>query len=277
MEQRIASETIVAKNNGSKIHNWRACLLFSSIVLIGFISSRCAEEPKVEWITIPAGTCQFGEGDSHSIKVNAFEMSATPITNEQFFQFISATGYTTIAEKEGATYFDSRLGWQIDLDRNWIQPQGKNSSIVDKMNHPVVCISYLDALEYCKWTKVRMPTEVEWEYACELEIHSVDNMNILRSANNETKDTFNFTCPVRYFSSTKNGIYGQLGNVWELCEDVSLIKENDSNSTSFKVIKGGSFLCTKEYCHGYQSNARQTIPKNEAFFHVGFRVIRDLK
>lgn len=205
-------------------------------------------------------------------------MSATPITNEQFSQFIKATNYTTIAESEGATYFDSVLGWQIDLSRNWKQPQGKNSSISDKMDHPVVCVTYIDALAYCKWAKVRLPTEIEWEYACELEKHSTDSMNILRAHPNNSSDTFTYTSPVRYFSPTKKGFYCQLGNVWEICEVSEYSKSNTSEvnqSTSMKVIKGGSFLCTKEYCHGFESNARQIIPENEAFFHVGFRVVRE--
>lgn len=207
-------------------------------------------------------------------------MSATPITNEQFSQFVKATNYTTIAEKEGATYFDPDFGWKIDVNRNWKHPQGKNSSITNRMDHPVVCVAYVDALEYCTWAKVRLPTEIEWEYACELENHSVENMNILRTNPIHSLDTFNYTSPVRYFDSSQKGLFCQLGNVWEMCEVTESSKSNTNEvdqPTSMKVIKGGSFLCTKEYCHGFESNARQFIPINEAFFHVGFRVVRKVK
>lgn len=281
MEQRFTSKAIVAKNYGSKIHHWRPCLLFSSLIAIGLTFSGCNENSNPEWISIPSGVCQFGDDTlGLEINVNGFEMSATPITNEQFSLFIQATNYTTIAEKEGATYFDPVLGWKIDLSRNWQQPQGKNSSISDKMDHPVVCVTYTDALAYCKWANVRLPSEVEWEYVCELEKHTVDNMNILRSVANNTIDTFTLTSPVRYFNPSNRGLYCQLGNVWEICEQSKQIpiKNTELNSTTtMKIIKGGSFLCTKEYCHGFDSNARQLIPMNEAFFHVGFRVVRGVK
>lgn len=230
--------------------------------------------------------CQLGtnnensdEGPAVYVPVKSFKIAATPVTNQQFSAFTTETSYITIAEKESSSYFDDFLGWQIDFDRNWKHPAGKNSSLTERMDHPVVCITYIDAIAYCKWAKVRLPTEIEWEYACELDKQLEVNMNILRVKGNTTRDTFVQTSPVHALNPTKSGVYCQLGNVWEICDTEYHPGHKgtlsvDKTISFLKVIKGGSFLCSKEYCHGFRSNARQSTPFNEAFFHVGFRVVK---
>jgi len=294
----------MAKNHGSQIHHWRACLLFSSIISI--LISSCAEtiEPNIEWISIPKGTCEFGtnneleeDAPSIEIEVNAFQISSTPITNEMFAHFVEATNYVTEAETAfGSAYLSLENEWKIEKARNWRHPNGSTSDYKSLLKHPVVCVTYNDALAYCDWANVRLPSEIEWEYACELGKTTTTKINIAQTdkSNDKSQDTYLFTSPVKAFPSNSLGLYDMLGNVWEICEDnyhpeiheVLLKRKSKPSQRAFlgntvnsnvitKVIKGGSFICNKDFCHGYRSDARQSVAQNEAFFHIGFRVARD--
>ncbi len=159
-------------------------------------------------VAIPGGEFMMGASDDegrpdeypqHKVKINAFLMDATEVTNAQFKKFVEATGYITTAEKKpewdeikkqlpegtpkpdesilvAASLVFSNPGHAISLDNasqwwswekgaNWKHPQGPNSSIKGKDNYPVVQVSWDDAAAYCKWAGKRLPTEAEWEWA----------------------------------------------------------------------------------------------------------------
>lgn len=198
------------------------------------------------------------------------------MTNTQFQQFVSETGYITEAEKDnygGAIYLNNE--WKILPDANWKHPRGKASSIDDILDHPVVQVTYNDAIAYCRWAHVRLPSEREWEFSCLEGKTSQENINIKHSNDNDIDllDGFMFTCPVKEFPPNDLKIYGMLGNVWEIT--ASAYANNPTVSDPTFVMKGGSFLCDETYCKGYTPESRQAIAKNEAYFHVGFRVVRD--
>ncbi len=151
-----------------------------------------------DMVQIAGGTFRMGSNDHyveeapvHRVTVDDFWMDRTPVTNEQFRRFVSATGYVTYAEippdpkdypgalehmlKPGSLVFvpprqsvdlrDWSQWWSYVFGANWRQPYGPGSSIDDIADHPVVHVAYRDALAYAQWARKELPTEAEWEYA----------------------------------------------------------------------------------------------------------------
>lgn len=159
-------------------------------------------------VLIPGGTFNMGgdnnqasedEYPKHKVKVDAFFMDATEVTNAQFKRFIDATGYITTAEKKpdweelkktvppgtpkpseellvaSSLVFkqsstpislnDCTQWWSWVAGADWKHPAGPKSNLKGKDNYPVVQVSWFDAMAYCKWAGKRLPTEAEWEWA----------------------------------------------------------------------------------------------------------------
>ena len=202
------------------------------------------------------------EKPKHSVKVDGFYMDETEVTNEEFEEFVNATGYITTAEKyvdwetlkkelpaNTPKFHDSLLDcgsfvfmtkksqnswWDFKNGANWKNPQGKGSNIKGKEKHPVVHISYQDALAYCEWTGKRLPTEAEWEYAArggkknkiyfwgDLANNLSRNINIWTGnfpSKNSKEDGFEKSAPVKSFPPNEFGLYEISGNVWEWTSD----------------------------------------------------------
>ncbi len=141
----------------------------------------------------------WNELPANTVKVSAFFMDATEVTNRQYKDFVAATGYQTVAERDvdweeikkqlpagvekphdsllraGSLVFQATQGpvslndytqwWEWTTGANWQHPEGPKSNINDRMNHPVVHIAYEDAQAYAQWAGKRLPTEAEWEWA----------------------------------------------------------------------------------------------------------------
>jgi formylglycine-generating enzyme required for sulfatase activity len=149
-------------------------------------------------IELPAGTFRMGsdhhypeEAPTHRVHVDAFAIRATTVTNEQFAEFVAATGYVTVAERPldpsdfpgappenlvpGSLVFTMTPGpvdlrhlsqwWTWTPGASWRRPEGPGSTIDDRAEHPVVHVAFEDAAAFAAWVGEELPTEAEWEYA----------------------------------------------------------------------------------------------------------------
>ncbi len=149
-------------------------------------------------IEVPAGTFRMGsdhhypeESPTHVVRVDAFEISETTVTNAQFAAFVDSTSYVTLAERPldpadfpgappenlvaGSLVFTMTPGpvdlrhlsqwWTWTPGASWRHPEGPRSSIDDRLDHPVVHVAFEDAASYAAWAGEELPTEAEWEYA----------------------------------------------------------------------------------------------------------------
>ena len=219
-------------------------------------------------IALSGGTFLMGsdrhypeEAPAHRVSVSPFQIDATPVTNAQFRAFVAATGHVTQAEiapraedypgaqpdmlKPGSLTFRPPAGqvslnqplswWDFTFGANWRRPYGKGSDLRDHDQHPVVHVSYADALAYAVWAGKDLPTEAEWEFAARGGIDGADyawgaelNPGGKHMANtwqgafpveNLREDGFARTSPVRAFPPNSYGIFDMIGNVWEWTKD----------------------------------------------------------
>ena len=270
--------------------NYRLIIKFAN----DYYKKKLAEES--EFVSVSHGIYQIGE-KGHSInpirkvEIQSFEISRYEITNKQFKQFIESTDYITLAEKNKDA-FVFRIGlaefeWIKDSTANWMYPNGiSQGGIEDKMNHPVTCISFVDAEAYCKWTQVRLPTMEEWEVASRGNNFSnphyfgdsliliYNHANIwhgkthLMEYSNEDYIT---TSPVGSFVANPFGIYDIYGNVFEFCSNIPPAFKDFKNVA---VTRGGSWWCSFNACGFFNSVDIGRVKKEASFSNNGFRVVR---
>ena len=306
---------------------------------------------------------QYGEEfPAHLVEVDGFYMDETEVTNAQFAEFVKATGYKTFAEvgmkqedfpqarpqdlQGGANVFKKTSGkidpwvgspwrwWSFTPGATWKTPEGPGSDIKDKMDHPVTCVNYDDALAYAKWAGKRLPTEAEWERAAragkyghtynwgEGDTMKVDGKwmaNVYQGefpSSLEAEDGHILTAPVKSYPANAWGLYDMAGNVWEICNDYfhpgyyHTFLENphknpkgperpitDAERRAFnpvagtcpeprgdshvlahlRVAKGGSFLCSSQYCLRFRPAARHHHEVMTPTHHTGFRCVKDIE
>jgi formylglycine-generating enzyme len=283
-------------------------------------------------VWIPGGTFWMGDNTfadavpPHSIYVDGFWMDKTEVTNAQFQKFVEATKYVTIAEKpapgEPVPYsmvftppnkaVDPNVAnpyswWPKVQGADWRHPEGPKSDLAGREIHPVVHISYEDALAFCQWANKRLPTEAEWEFAarggldrkkyCWGDVARPDGRCMANNWQGEfpnrnlLEDSYEGTAPVGSFPANGFGLYDMSGNVWEWCADwyhmnyysFSPARNPPGPRSSFdpyepgipkRVQRGGSFLCAENYCMRYLPGARGKGEPTSAGNNVGFRCVR---
>jgi formylglycine-generating enzyme required for sulfatase activity len=214
---------------------------------------------------IPGGQFTMGSDDhypeerpTHPVKVAGFWIDVSPVTNRKFRDFVTATGYVTVAEKApdpinypgalpemlraGSLVFtppkavdgpDVTQWWKFKFGANWRHPYGPRSDLRGRMEHPVVHVAFADALAYAEWAKVQLPTEAQWEYAAHgglegEEFAWTDRRPIWEMANvwdgafpiysAKPKDK-DRTTPVGSYPPNGYGLHDMIGNVWEWTMD----------------------------------------------------------
>lgn len=211
-----------------------------------------------------------------------------------------------------ANLYDISQWWAWTIGANWKHPYGPESDINGKDDYPVVHIAFEDAEAYAKWAGKRLPTEVEWEIAArggEMEKPFAwgDKLTPMGEylANfyqgtfpdgNSSLDGFAKSAPVKSYAPNAYGLYDMIGNVWEWTSDWYRPDTHVKNkqvglkgcinpngpSASYdpqeplvpkRVTKGGSFLCSDEYCSNYRPSARMATAYDSGQEHLGFRCV----
>ncbi|MCT2581571.1 formylglycine-generating enzyme family protein [Actinophytocola sp. S1-96] len=249
-----------------------------------------------------------GEGPVRRVTVDPFWVDATAVSNARFAAFAEATGYVTEAERFGWSYvFASFLPaalrrgaprpegapwWCGVRGAYWRAPEGPGSDLDGRDDHPAVHVSWHDALAYCRWAGVRLPTEAEWEYAArgglerrrypwgdELTPGGEHRANIWQGrfpTSNTVEDGFRGTAPVDAFAPNGFGLFNVAGNVWEWCSDAWRVDHTaPAPEGAPKVQRGGSYLCHHSYCNRYRVAARTSNTPDSTAGNVGFRCVRD--
>ncbi|NIK61705.1 formylglycine-generating enzyme family protein [Kribbella shirazensis] len=256
-----------------------------------------------------------GETPVHEVEVAPYSIDATSVTNADFARFVDATGYRTEAEIFGysavfhlalAADPDELMGpasgtpwWAGVRGADWRHPGGSRSDLDGLDDHPVVHVSWNDAVAYCKWAGRRLPTEAEWEYAARGgregarypwgdELIGDDGQwrcNIWQGEfprSNTEEDGYLTTAPVRTFQPNGFGMWQMVGNVWEWCEDwfgpryYKFSPAQDPTGPSLgaaRVMRGGSYLCHDSYCNRYRNAARSSNTPESSMGNAGFRTV----
>ncbi len=195
--------------------------------------------------------------------------------------------------------------WRYVAGAEWRQPEGAGSTIAGRENHPVVHITYDDALAYARWRGRSLPTEAQWEYAARGGRDGEDDLSSAFDADgkpiantwqgifpvyNTNEDGHAGTAPVGCFKPNGYGLYDMIGNVWEWTSDwyrAGHPREAVSNPTGpdlreivlapgqpqSRVIKGGSYLCASNFCARYRPAARHPQEADIGAAHLGFRTV----
>ncbi len=256
----------------------------------------------LEFARIKAGTFTMGamdaphpedgEGPARPVVLPAFEITRHAITTAQFAQFVTETGYKTLAETRGASHvFYLHLAqpeshatpladapwWRDVQDACWHTPNGETKAQPD---HPVVHVAYADAQAYCAWRGVRLPTEAEWE--CAAQGSDLRALNVWQGDFPNAPIGIPGTRPVDDGTPNAQGLIHACGNTWEWTGDGfgRLHSPREARNPSGhlgardKVVKGGSYLCAPSYCARFRPSSRRPEHPAASTGHLGFRVVK---
>ena len=270
-------------------------------------------EKQIDWILLEYAhhprNWYEDETPQQKVPVEPFMLDRYPVTNQQFADFVTATGYKTVAEQAGYGYVYTEDYWDEIEGAAWNHPAGPRSSIDDRMNHPVVHMSSVDAQSYAQWANKRLPTEAEWERATkgdgdaiwtwgdEWHPHHTNSAEHWIGKSTKALSTWKDwwreefrhdhgmpkTTPVGSFETNKSqfGVYDLLGNVYEITGN--LYQPYDPNRQydpmyqtifgKYVSMRGGSWM---NFRYQIRNSERMAIDPQFSNFATGFRCAADL-
>ena len=240
------------------------------------------------------------------VRVEGFWIDPFPVTNGDFAAFVAATGYVTTAERmppPGSAVFtptsgpvpldDERYWWRFVEGASWHSPTGPGSSIDGLERHPVVHVASEDAEAYAVWSGGALPDEAEWELAARGGLDGADYAWGDDPSPDGRANTWHGCFPwlsrgetgtsaVGSFAPNGYGLHDMIGNVWEWTSsrgsdppaERACCAPKRVAATARRVVKGGSFLCSPDYCARYRPAARQLLDVDSSTSNVGFRCVR---
>ena len=283
------------------------------------------------------------ERPMHWVQISPFSIDRTHVTNRAFGHFVRETGYVTTAERApkweelapqlppgtprppvsalvagGMVYVGQERprieqeylkSWAFVPGANWRKPMGPQSGLNGLEDHPVVQVSYIDALAFAQWCGRGLPTEAQFEFAARGGLAQKDFAwgDRFREGGQDMAQTWENdrvggrTVRVGSFPSNGFGLFDMTGNVWQWCSDWyrsdafvrqakvgGVVQDPQGPSSSYteeeewggaprqapkRVVRGGSFLCHRDYCMGYRPSARRGMDPFSSMSHVGFRTV----
>lgn len=234
--------------------------------------------------------CNDWEKPAHKVTLPDFYIGRTAVTVAQFAAFVEDSGYRTEAEQGGGSYIWSGSEWKMTKGVDWrCDEKGKPRS-QEGHDHPVIHVSWNDALAYCEWLsskhggRFRLPSEAEWEYAARGGLlskgYKYAGSNGLEEVAWYSENSGSKTHPVAQKSPNELGLYDMSGNVWEWCADDwhDNYKKAPADGSAWvdgpqrgsrRVRRGGSWLNGAGYCR--VSNRSANLPDSRDGGN-GFRV-----
>ncbi len=273
-------------------------------------------------VTLAGGRTLVGSADPdhpeewpvREVDVAPFAIGRCAVSNADFAEFVAATGHRTDAERFGWSFvfggflpddFPPTRGvavapwWREVPGADWAHPEGPQSGIAGRADHPVVHVSRSDAEAFATWWGARLPSEPEWEHAArgglagapfpwgaDLEPGGGHRMNVWQGSfptSNTLDDGWLGTAPVDTFAPNGFGLHQMTGNVWEWCADwfgptperYGTTDPTGPPSGTHRVMRGGSYLCHASYCRRYRVSGRQPHTPDSTAGNLGFRLAAD--
>lgn len=257
------------------------------------VVSAAAETEKAEkdFVPVPAGCFQMGNGFSdayhlekpvHEVCLDGYRIGKFDVTFREFSRFVRASGYITEAEKNGGCYVHDGISWSMNATASWRNPGFKQDD-----NHPVVCVTWNDAVQYAAWLSgkdkqhYRLPSEAQWEYAAR------GGGRIERYAGGDDVDALAWyadnaggaTHPVGLKMPNALGLYDMSGNVWQWTADWysqsyyrQSPKQNPNGPVAGtkRVFRGGSWFYD---ARGVRASYRDFAAPDYRSSYLGFRLV----